>query len=177
MNVLDAIILIPLIFGAYKGFRKGLLMELVSIIALVLAIIVSFRFMQKGIEFLMPHLGAENSMLPVFAFIMIFMGVLVGVFYTGKILKKILNFTPLGWIDDVAGGVLGLLKWSLVLSTLLWLFDKGGIILPDDLTSESLLFPYLVLYAPKLLEFVANVFPVTTDLVSDISAILERFSR
>ena len=177
MNLLDAIIIIPLIFGAFKGFKKGLLMEFMSIAALLLAIVASFRFMQRGVEFLSPHLGDKLSFLPVFAFLIIFIGVLVGVFYIGKLLKKVLGLTPLGWLDDIAGGLLGLLKWSLVFSTFLWLFDKGGIFLPQRLTDDSLLFPYLVIYAPRLLDFVAGCFPVTTDMITEISEILERFSE
>ena len=38
MNYLDIIIIIPLIWGAYKGFRKGFIIEIASLIALILGI-------------------------------------------------------------------------------------------------------------------------------------------
>lgn len=177
MNTLDIIILVPLIFGAYKGFRKGMLMELVSMLALLLAVICSFYFMQKGVALLAPHLGNDNSLLPVFSFVIIFVAVLMGVFYLGKILKKVLDVTLLGSLDDVAGAIVGLLKWGLVFSVFLWLFDKGGIILPDSLTAKSVLFPYVVAYAPVMLDTVSAVLPFANDLVDEISGMLEKFSK
>ena len=177
MNVLDIIIIIPLVFGAFKGFRKGLLMELVSLLALLLAVIASFYFMQRGVILLTPYLGNDNSLLPVFSFVIIFIAVLMGVFYLGRILKKILDVTLLGSIDDVAGAILGFLKWGLVFSVFLWLFDKGGILLPESLTNGSVLFPYIVVYAPNLLAVVTDVLPFTDNLIDEISALLEKFSK
>lgn len=177
MNTLDVIILIPLIFGAYKGFRKGLVMELVSMLALLLAVISSFYFMQKGVELLKPHLGNENSLLPVFSFVIIFVAVLMGVFYLGKVLKKILDVTLLGSVDDVAGAILGLLKWGLVFSIFLWLFDKGGIILPENLTQSSVLFPYVVAYAPMMLDGVTVLLPFANELIGQVEGLLEQFAK
>jgi membrane protein required for colicin V production len=177
MNTLDIIIIIPLVFGAFKGFRKGLVMELLSLLALVLAVISSFYFMHKGVALLEPHLGSSNSLLPVFSFVIIFIVVLMGVFYLGKVLKKVLDVTLLGSIDDVAGAILGMLKWGLVFSVFLWLFDKGGIILPDHLTQKSILYPYVVSYAPVLLGVVTSLLPFADNLVNEVSAMLEKFAK
>lgn len=177
MNTLDIIIIVPLVFGAYKGFRKGMLMELVSMLALLLAVIFSFYFMQKGVLLLAPHLGDDNSLLPVFSFVIIFIAVLMGVFYLGKMLKKILDVTLLGSLDDVAGAILGLLKWGLVFSIFLWLFDKGGIIIPESMTKTSILFPYIVAYAPIMLDTVSVVLPFANNLVDEVSGMLEQFAK
>ena len=38
MSTFDFFLAIPIAYGAFQGFRKGLLLELVSLVALVLAI-------------------------------------------------------------------------------------------------------------------------------------------
>ena len=177
MNTLDIIIIIPLVFGAFKGFRKGLLMELVSILSLLLALVCSFHFMHKGVSMLSGYLGNESSLLPVFSFLIIFMVVLMGVFYLGKALKTVLDVTLLGSVDDIAGAILGMLKWGLVFSVFLWLFDKAGIMLPAKMTASSVLFPYVVAYAPRLLDIVNSLLPFTDDLVGKISEMLQKFSK
>ena len=176
MNVLDAIIAIPVLFGAYKGFQKGVLMELVTFLALGMALVASFFFMNLGVHYLKPYLG-EHSLMPVLSFVIIFIGVLFVVYYIGKMLKKLLDITLFGSIDNFLGGLLGMLKWALVFSVFLWLFDKGGIILPKSFTAGSLLFPYLSLYAPKLMAFIATVLPMTSDFVGQISELLTNFSK
>ncbi len=176
MNVLDAIIAAPIVFGAYKGFQKGFLMEFVTFLALGLALVASFFFMNLGVTYLEPHLG-KHSLLPVLSFILIFIGVLIGVFYLGKIVKTILDITLFGTLDNFLGGLFGIMKWALVFSVFLWLFDKGGIILPKKFTSESLLFPYLASYAPLLMSFLADVLPMTNTFVDEITELLTKFSK
>lgn len=44
MNFLDVIIAVPLVYGAYKGFQKGLLFEVAMIIGLILGVYLGFKF-------------------------------------------------------------------------------------------------------------------------------------
>ena len=176
MNLLDAIIAVPIVFGAFKGFQKGFLMEFVTFVALGFAIIASFYFMNKGVLYLEPYLG-EHSLLPVFSFVLIFLAVLIGVYYLGKALKAILDITLFGTLDSFLGGILGVLKWAFVFSIFLWLFDKGNIFLPQSLTNESLLFPYLSSYAPSLIGYITEMLPMTSDFVNEITRHLTNFSQ
>jgi len=84
MSILDAIILVPILFGAYKGFQKGLVMELVTIIAFLLATIASFKLLYVGVALLEPYLGKNESVLPVVSFVIIFVLVIYLVTLLGK---------------------------------------------------------------------------------------------
>ena len=44
MNFLDIIIAIPLVYGAYKGFRNGFIMEIFTILALFVGLYAAFTF-------------------------------------------------------------------------------------------------------------------------------------
>ncbi|HEY0109565.1 MAG TPA: CvpA family protein, partial [Fibrella sp.] len=59
MATIDILILIPLLWGAYNGYRKGLLVEVVAIIAFVVALIIGFKFLQFGIDLLAPYISRE----------------------------------------------------------------------------------------------------------------------
>jgi membrane protein required for colicin V production len=45
LNLLDIIILIPLLLFAYNGYKKGLIIEIATLIALVLGIYASIHFL------------------------------------------------------------------------------------------------------------------------------------
>ena len=45
MKLLDLLLLIPLLWGAVNGYRKGLLIEIVGVVAFVVAMIVGFKFL------------------------------------------------------------------------------------------------------------------------------------
>ena len=168
MQALDIIILIPVLFGAYKGFKKGLLMELVSIVALLLATILSFKLLDQGIELIGQYFDKNQSFIPYIAFILIFVFVLYLVTYVGKATKKFLDVTLIGKLDDFAGGVLGALKWAFAFSVLLWLTESAGLNLPTEFTEETVIYPYLVLYGPQVIGFLSALLPEATDLIQSI---------
>ena len=52
MNSFDYILLIPLLYGLYRGFTKGLIIELASLLALTLGIYGALHFSSFTFEFL-----------------------------------------------------------------------------------------------------------------------------
>ena len=44
MNYVDVIILLPLIYGAYKGFTSGLIVEMSTLFALILGVFISLKY-------------------------------------------------------------------------------------------------------------------------------------
>ena len=50
MEIIDLIILIPLIYGGWKGFKKGFVMELFTILALLVGLYAAFHFSDKITE-------------------------------------------------------------------------------------------------------------------------------
>ena len=66
MATIDIVLLILLLYGGFRGFKKGLLMELIAILALVLAIIGSFKLLHSGMDFLDQHFEYLVNALPCF---------------------------------------------------------------------------------------------------------------
>ncbi len=168
MALIDFIILIPLLWGAYQGFRKGLVMELVTILAFILGITIGFMFMDWGIDLLKPHISDE-SIVPYISFLLIFGLVLFGVISLGKVVKRIVKVTMMGFADRAGGVIFGLLKWAFALSILLWLSEKAGVQIPDNMTEGSLIYPKLLSYGPFIIDTVASIFPLDTELATSIS--------
>lgn len=168
MKALDIIILIPVLFGAYKGFKKGLLMELVSLAALVLATLLSFKLLDKGIDLIGQYIDKNQSFVPYLSFVLIFILVLFVVTYIGKATKKFLDVTLLGKLDDMAGGLLGALKWAFAFSVLLWLSQSAGIVPPEEHTENTVIYPYLVVYGPQIMEFFSALLPQASNLIDSI---------
>jgi membrane protein required for colicin V production len=168
MNAIDIIILVPMAYGAYKGYKEGLLMELVTLFGFVLATVLSFKLFHKAVELITPYIGKNESVIPVLGFLLIFVGVLVGVLLIGKTFKSVLNLTLLGTFDNAAGAIVGALKWAFGFSTVLWLMDSAGIGLPQSWTDGSFMYPYFVKYGPLLIDTVSTIVPYAQELVKSI---------
>ncbi len=153
MATLDILILIPLIWGAYNGYRKGLLVEIVAIIAFVVALIVGFKFLQFGIDLLAPYISRElaRKFLPWLGFSVIFFPVVFMVNRLGYSLRNSLKYTLLGTFDKLAGAAVGTFTWVFGISVLLWLFSFMNILMPTNQTRNSFMYPLLRPIAPRVM--------------------------
>lgn len=172
MKTLDIIILIPLLIGAYKGYKKGLLREIVSIVALVLAIVLGFKLLDWGIDALAPYFEDWGKFLPIAAFILIFIGVIVAVNIIGRIIKTVLDMTLLGGLDSFSGGVLGILKWAFGVSVVLWLGQSIEISVPEQMEEGTHIYPLVASIAPYVFDAVSVYLPFIQELFDTLKSFI-----
>ncbi|WP_229379782.1 CvpA family protein [Fibrella forsythiae] len=150
---IDILILIPLLWGAYNGYRKGLLVEIVAIIAFVVALIIGFKFLQFGIDLLAPYISRElaRKFLPWLGFSIIFFPVVFMINRMGYSLRRSLRYTLLGTFDSLAGAAVGIFTWVFGISVILWLFSFMNVRMPPNQTRDSFMYPLLRPVAPKVM--------------------------
>ncbi|MCK5644516.1 MAG: CvpA family protein [Gammaproteobacteria bacterium] len=173
MKTFDIILLIPLVFGGYIGYKKGLLLELVGIIALILAIIGSFKLLNDAIRLLSEYIPDYSNFVPFIAFLGLFIIILVLVSMLGRFLKKIIDLTILGAVDNLLGALIGVFKWAFLISVLLWLFGQINICVPDHLTEGSFLYEKVEGIAPMVGNFISTVFPFAEDLFESVTELFK----
>ncbi len=133
MNFLDVIFIIPIIWFAYQGFKRGLIIELASLLALILGIYAALYFSGYAANFLINNLDMGSKYIPVTSFILTFIAVVVIVFFIGKILEKLVNMVALGFLNKLAGGFFGMIKAAVVISVVLLIINNFN----DDLISQQ----------------------------------------
>ncbi|MFP4089416.1 MAG: CvpA family protein [Cyclobacteriaceae bacterium] len=166
MNIWDFVILIILLAGAYRGFRKGLLRSVVSLLALLAGVVGAIQWMDTGTQFLADTFGLTTDLLPVLSFLLIFIVIVISITLIGSLLKMLIDLTPLGLVDGVSGALLGLTKWALVLSLLLWLLDTASVNLPAE--EESTLYSQVRQLAPYVLNEASKWSPAFEQLLESI---------
>lgn len=169
MNTLDMLMLIPLAWGAFNGYRKGLLIEIVGVAAFVLALIVGFKFLRFGTDLLAPYLTAEltRRILPLIGFSVIFFPTVFMVNRLGYSLRGMLRYTLLGTLDSMAGAAVGIFTWIFGISIFFWLLSTVGIDIPAQYRQESLLYEYVVPIAPQIISVISDWIPVGGNLIRE----------
>ncbi|MFY0626486.1 MAG: CvpA family protein [Reichenbachiella sp.] len=159
MNTIDIVILVFLLIGAYSGYKKGLLMEIVTLAAFFIAIIAGIKLLDWGISILDNYIEGFDHVLPVIAFAVIFIGVIILLNYLGKSLKKILDMTLLGSLDDVGGAVIGVVKWALFISILIWIYESFAGEMIHESIETSYLYEPISKLGPTLLGIFSGLYP------------------
>ena len=143
MSSLDIILCIPLIWGLYKGFVRGLIIQVASILALVLGIYGAVMFSNFAQEFLSATFHIDHKYLAISAFALTFVTIIIGVHFIGRAIKKMIDLMALGFFNKVFGAVFGFLKVALVISVVLFILDlvdeQMGLI-PKKERSKSILY-------------------------------------
>ena len=120
-SYLDLIILIPILFGLYKGFTKGLILSLATLLGLLLGIYGGVKFSHITSRYLFEQFEID---IPLVAFSVTFLILVVGVYLLGKLLSKFVDVLALGFVNKLAGAVFGVGKIILILTVLLLFFEN-----------------------------------------------------
>jgi membrane protein required for colicin V production len=153
MHTLDLFLLIPITLGFVFGLFKGLVRELTSLAAIVLGIYGARLFAPFVSEFLIHKLSFSDKTAHPVSYLLIFIVIAIGLMMLAKMLDKLFESMSLGGLNKFLGGLFGALKYALIVSVLLNVFDamdsKFPLIKPKT-KEESIGYKPLLKLAPKL---------------------------
>jgi membrane protein required for colicin V production len=167
VNFLDIIILIPLAYAAWIGFKKGFIIEVFTLLALLVGLYAGIHFSEfvsKGIK---NTFSWDSTYLPTISFTLTFLAVGAMVYFAGKALEKIVKFAMLSPLNKIGGVIFALLKGSYIVSVFLLLlssYDKSNKFIPLEAKNNSLLYhPMLKLSASTIPGFKGSSFFQESD--------------
>jgi membrane protein required for colicin V production len=97
---------------------------LASLLSLILGIYIAIKFSSVVKDFISGWLHWNPYTVQIFAFILTFIVVVIGIYMLGKILTNVADFAFLGWINSLGGGFFRVLKSVLIMSIFLTIFEK-----------------------------------------------------
>ena len=146
MNWLDIIIFCILGLLIINGIRKGFILSLASLIALILGIWVAVHFSGFMSAFLNKTFHPSGNWLTILSFALTFLLIVIGVILIAKLLEKVVKTVGLGLANRVIGGLFGLLKGILGVSVILFFlvrFDPKEKLIPGKTKETSFCYPYI----------------------------------
>ena len=124
MGFLDIILAMLLVYGLYKGLRNGFFVEIASLVALIAGLFGAIHFSYIAGGYLSELVQWEQQYINLVAFIITFVIIVLLIHVVGKLLSKVTEFSLLGILNKLAGGVFGALKTAVIIGALLIYFDK-----------------------------------------------------
>lgn len=169
MNGIDIFIGILIAFGIFRGFQKGLIQELASVVALIFGLIGAFAFSDLTKVYLLNWLKWEDEYLQIAAFILTFLGIVICITLIGKLLTKFMQAIALGGINRIFGSVFGGLKMLLIVVLLMLIFkalNAGTDWFEKEQLHQSKAYAFLdqqlIQYLPELIDYAKE-----KDIISD----------
>ncbi len=169
MATIDILMLIPLAWGGFNGYRKGLLVEIVGVLAFILAMIVGLKFIRFGTDLLAPYLSSEitRRIVPYLGFSIIFFPTIFLVNRIGYSLRNMIKYSILGTFDNLAGAAVGVFTWLFGISVFFWLLSTINIQIPPKHAQGSILYPIVSPVAPAIISVVSDWIPIGGNMIRE----------
>jgi membrane protein required for colicin V production len=153
MNILDYIILVPLLYLTIKGIIRGIIREIASLAGIILGIWLGMIY-QEDLSAVLRDYLPDNRFIPILSIALIFILMVILANIAGWGLKSIFRKLFLGWIDRVMGGVFAVVKTIFiayfVLVILTFYMPRNA-----PLISESVRAPWLLKSAQRIIGVVS----------------------
>lgn len=174
MNYFDILFIIPLLWGAYKGYNKGFVIEIASFIALGLGIWGGVKFSYISAEYLSQLFDISEKLMPLISFAITFILIVIAVFTVAKLLQKVIKMVALGFVNRLAGLLFGCLKFALIVSVVINLVGVINEKIPfidEEMKNSSLLYHPLTkvaqIFIPGLKDLHINTDEVAKTLLTN----------
>lgn len=154
MNFLDIIFAVFFVWFAYNGFKKGFIIEITSLAALILGIYVSINFSFYAADFLNNNFEINPKYMSIISFMITLIVVVFLVYMVGKILEKFIDIIMLGFLNKLAGSAFGIIKAAFILSVLIFIinyFDDNKSVITEKSRNNSLLYEPVSSFAPTII--------------------------
>lgn len=143
MNFIDLLILVPLLLAAWKGFKRGFIIEIFIVLALLVGIYCGIHFSDYTSDLIKDKLNVSSIYLPLISFALTFIVIVIGIYFTGKMLEKVIKIAQLSLLNKLGGVFFSIVKTLYFMSTLFLLIasvQEKVELIPAATLNESLLY-------------------------------------
>ena len=141
MNYIDIVILLFLLYGAFRGFSKGLIIEVATLAGLILGVFIAIRYSPFTEGILKDFLNITSRYLSYIALAVTFLLVVIAVYLLGKMLTRLVDIISLGLVNKLLGTLLGIAKYFIMVCVLF---------ISEETRENSLLFDPFLNFAQQM---------------------------
>jgi len=165
LSIVDIILIILILAGAYSGYKDGTVTSLFSLIAVVLGLLLGFKLMGQAMVIMSNKYNVDEKVLPYLAFGVVFVIIVIIVNVLGRFIKASIDKPILGVADKIIGAGLGAVQTTFMLSIMIWIADSLRIKFPETWVANAWLQPKAANFAPGVSNWIGEFLPIFRDVL------------
>ena len=165
--IIDVLFIILVIWAIIKGYQKGLIIALFSIVSLMVGLAAAIKLSTLAASILKDSVNISSKWLPVVSFVVVFLLVLLLVRFLATALEKMIELALLGWLNRLGGILLFVILYTVIFSIVLFYFDKINL-LSDETLAASKTHPYIQPWGPWAINSIGKVIPLFHNMFHEL---------
>ncbi len=174
--IIDVITLILTALAVYRGYSKGLVVSVFSLLAVIIGLAAALKLSATIANWLGTQVTAGQQWIAVLSFVIVLIAVGIGVRFVAGMVTKVIQLAMLGWVNVLGGIVFYVLLYMIVWSVTLFYLTQLHIITPNSI-ANSVTYNYIAPYSSYVINGIGKVIPIFQDLFGQLQTFFEQFKK
>jgi membrane protein required for colicin V production len=174
--MIDILFFIFIFIAIVHGWKKGLILALFSMLCGLIGLAAAVKLSAILATHMKSDLHMTSRWLPVFAFIIVFVFVIIIIRWTGRLLEKLIKMVLLEWLNKLGGILLFLVLYLSVYSVILFYGTKTQII-SKQMMGNSQFYSLIAPFGPAVIRFITGFIPFGQDMFVALEGFFDRIAR
>jgi membrane protein required for colicin V production len=174
--ILDIIGLTIIVLSFIRGYMKGMIVSIFSLLAIILGVVCSLKLSGKLAEFLLEKGIATSGWVQLISYIILFVAVLLIVRLIARALEKTMEVAMLGWLNGLIGGLLSAFVGAVFWSSILWIGNRMHLIAPETIEASKT-WTWFEPIAPWTFEHIGRLLPFAKDIFKELEQYFDKINQ
>lgn len=170
--LIDIIFAVIIVIACIKGYSRGLIIALFSIIAFIVGLAAALKLSAVVAGYLKDSVSISAKWLPFLSFLLVFIAVVLLVRWGGKLVEKSIQLVLLGWVNRIGGILLYAAMYTIIFSIFLFYAEKLNLLKPSVI-SASVTYDFVQPWGPKVIDGFGKVIPIFKDMFAELEKFFE----
>ncbi len=172
--MIDVVFLILMALAIYKGYSKGFIIAIFSILGFIIALAAALK-LSSTIALKLSEHSNFGKWLPPLSFLLVFIAAAFCIKLLGNVIQKLVETILLGWANRIAGVLLYALLYSIIFSIFIFYAVQLNL-LQISAMNASIVYPYLQPLGPKVIEGLGTIIPWFKNMFASLENFFGKFA-
>jgi membrane protein required for colicin V production len=165
--ILDLVFAVVLILAILKGYQRGLIVGLFSLIAVIIGLAAAIKLSAVVAGYIGKAVKVSEEWLPLISFAVVFLVVILLIRLGAKAIESAIEVALLGWVNKLGGIILYVAIYTIVFSVLIFYAEQMKLIQPETI-DKSLTYSFVQSWGPKAINAFGSVIPIFKDMFGEL---------
>jgi len=165
--ILDIVFAVIIILAIIKGYRRGLIVGLFSLIAIVIGLAAAIKLSAVVADYLGKAVKISDRWLPIISFAVVFLIVVLLIRLGANAIQKLTETVMLGWVNRLGGIILYIIIYTTILSVLIFYGEQLKVIKPET-KDKSVTYSFIQPWGPRAINAIGTAVPIFKNMFADL---------
>jgi membrane protein required for colicin V production len=174
--MIDILFFLIVFLAIIRGYRKGLILAFFSMVCGLIGLAAAVKLSAVLATHMKSDLHMTSRWLPVIAFILIFILVMVVIRWAGKLLEKMVQMVLLGWLNKLGGILLFLVLYLSIYSIILF-YGTKTLVISKQSVDNSHFYSLIAPFGPAIIRFITGFIPYGHDMFNALEGFFDKIAQ